>query len=147
MYRLDAALASQVKVASWIRYALSVVLSSGMVLRWPDLFLFSKIVHLPDWVEPFPDPLFAAWLLLLGPIALALPGSPGFGDAVRRIAALAFVGPGFGAVMQSLLLDVGGAGMAAQVIWVTAVCAFPPAMALSLVAAIRARRAGGFSRR
>lgn len=129
------------RVRVWACWILSVVGAAGVVLSWPDLFLFSKVSHLPAWVGFFPDPLMAAWLLLVGPLALALPGSKRFRDAVLRLLALSFLGPGMGAVFQSCLWSLDATNTAVQVGWVFATCVLPPSGMLLLVAALRARRA------
>jgi hypothetical protein len=85
----------------WFRIALSTSLVMGLILAWPDMFLFSKIVQLPDWVELFPNQWVAAWLLLIAPFSLALPGSSRFKPAATRIVAFAFFGSACGAGVQS----------------------------------------------
>lgn len=119
---------------------LSLVLAAGVVLCWPELFLFSKVVYLPEWVRPLPDPLLAAWLLLLGPLALALPGEPKFRTALGRIVALAFLGPGIGVVIHCLFGNSGWMNALFQLAWVFVLCSLPPAVVLAGVAALRARK-------
>lgn len=54
---------------------------------------FLKVVHLPDWVHLFPDPWVAAWLLLLVPFALALPGAHGSNQHRPGCSASPFLAP------------------------------------------------------
>lgn len=39
--------------------ALSAIPLAIAMLAWPELFLWSKVVHLPSWTELLPMPLFA----------------------------------------------------------------------------------------
>lgn len=118
-------------------YSLSILLAAGIVLAWPDLFMFSKVVHLPDWVDAFPDPLIAAWLLLLLPFSFTLPGAPHFKSAMVRLACCAILGPTCGVMAQSVIWHLGAASSVAQAIWVFVTCSLPPAIALLPVVVIR----------
>ena len=128
---------------SWPWWSLSVVLSAGVILAWPDVFLFSKVVHLPDWVHLFPDPWVAAWLLLLVPFALALPGAPRFKPASARLLGLAVLGTCCGVVAQTTSWPWNIANSVAQIVWVFVTCSLPPVIVLRVVAAIRSRYAAG----
>ena len=57
-----------------ITTAISALLLCGAMLLWQDLFLFSKVVHLPSWTDHLPRPInTAAYLafVCLMPVALA----------------------------------------------------------------------------
>ena len=73
--------------------ALSMLLLATAMVAWPELFLWSKVVHLPRWAELLPSPILAgayvSFLCLLP--AAFLTGS--FAGAKRALLLVAAITP------------------------------------------------------
>ena len=71
----------------------STLLLGTCIIVWPVLFLFSKVLHAPDWASALPSTLLAAPLLAivcLSPIVIFVSG---FGLCARCLLASILVAP------------------------------------------------------
>lgn len=117
-------------------WLLATLWMAGTILLWPELFMFSKVVRLPEWARLLPVPWAAAWLLWLPPLALVIAGAARFGMAAARLLLLALAGSTIGVAAQALVWRLDAINFAAQVGWVFVMCALPPAVIVLVMAAM-----------
>lgn len=114
--------------------ALSILMLAGAMVAWPNLFLWSKVVHLPRWAEHLPAPVFTgAYISFLCLIPAAL-GANSFYSAKRSLLVAVAVAPLFAVATfvlapehqnEHLLFNV-----AFHYVWVVLFCMLVPAFIL-----------------
>lgn len=122
---------------SSFRWLCPILWMAGTILLWPDLFMFSKVVRLPEWAHLLPVPWVATWLLWLPPLALVIAGAARFGMAAARLLLLALAGSTIGVAAQALVWRLDAINFAAQVGWVFVMCALPSVVVALVMAAVR----------
>jgi hypothetical protein len=111
--------------------AASAALSASAILLWPELFLFSKVVHYPEWAGIFPDPLIPAWCLAFGAL-----GPTWLGPLRRagiRIALGSLLGPLMGAAAHDMGLGFSSINTLYQFAWAFIFCFLGPMLLMQLL--------------
>ena len=109
----------------------SAALSASVILLWPELFLFSKVVHYPVWAGIFPDPMIPAWCLAFGSL-----GPTWLGPLRRagvRIALGSLLGPLVGAVAHDMGSGFSFIASLYQFAWAFIVCFLGPMLLMQLL--------------
>ncbi|WP_429072404.1 hypothetical protein [Aeromonas veronii] len=65
--------------------ATSIIMLAAVMVTWPNLFLWSKIVHFPDWAEHLPAPVFTGTYISFVCLIPAALGADNFSSAKRAL--------------------------------------------------------------
>jgi len=109
----------------------SAALSASVILLWPEIFLFSKVVHYAAWVGIFPDPLIPAWFLAFGALGPTWLGP--LCRATKRIALGSLLGPLMGAAAHDIGLGFGLINTLYQSAWAFTFCFLGPMLLMQLL--------------
>ncbi|MGB4812552.1 MAG: hypothetical protein WBP13_08760 [Methylophilaceae bacterium] len=109
--------------------ALSMAAMGVAIFTWPDLFLFSKVLGIPDWAKKMPDPILATWgivTLCLMPIVLLQLTSK---NTIYRISITALLGALLSVFAWCTTHRVGNLeNIIFQFAWVFGLSVLPPAI-------------------
>ncbi|WP_378007841.1 hypothetical protein [Aeromonas jandaei] len=73
--------------------ATSIIMLAAVMVTWPNLFLWSKVIHFPDWAEHLPAPVFTgAYVSFVCLIPAAL-GADNFSSAKRALFVAVVIAP------------------------------------------------------
>ncbi|MFQ1780402.1 hypothetical protein ACK37A_17205, partial [Aeromonas veronii] len=61
--------------------ATSIIMLAAVMVTWPHLFLWSKVVHFPDWAEHLPAPVFTGTYISFVCLIPAALGADNFSSA------------------------------------------------------------------
>ncbi|QWT45258.1 hypothetical protein [Azospira inquinata] len=122
----------------------SIILLASAMVVWPNLFLWSKVAHLPAWAEHLPAPVFTgAYVSFVCLIPAAL-WTDTFSSAKRALLSAVIVAPVFAVATYTLSPEHQDQYLLFNVlfhyVWVILFCMFVPACALAAIRKIIGNR-------
>ncbi|HHQ4574125.1 hypothetical protein [Aeromonas hydrophila] len=82
--------------------ATSIIILTAVMVIWPNLFLWSKFVHPPDWAEHLPAPVFTGSYVSFVCLIPAALGADNFSSAKRDLFVAVVVTPLFAVATYAL---------------------------------------------
>lgn len=116
-----------------IGFSISVFALSLAILCFVDIFVFSKVIHVPDWAFSLPGPLFLTHYIVAVCLIPVVVLSNGFRMAISNVIATIMSAPILGLIIFSVSADWQGyffSGLTINYLWIVFFHCFPPAIAL-----------------
>lgn len=122
---------------NYLSLATSILMLAVVMVVWPNLFLWSKVVQLPSWAENLPAPVFTgAYVSFLCLIPAAL-GVDKFSSVKRALLVAVAVAPLFAIATYALNPEHQNKHLLFNVVfhyvWVILFCMFLPAAILAAI--------------
>ncbi|MDX7780064.1 hypothetical protein SJR98_18450 [Aeromonas hydrophila] len=117
--------------------ATSIIILAAVMVIWPNLFLWSKVVHLPDWAEHLPAPVFTGSYVSFVCLIPAALGADNFSSAKRVLFVAVVVTPLFAVATYALNPEHQNEHLLFNVvfhyIWIILFCMLIPAAILAAI--------------
>jgi hypothetical protein len=116
---------------------ISIFMLAAAMVAWPNLFLWSKVVHLPRWADQLPAPVFTGAYVSFVCLLPAALGTDSFCSAKRALLIAVVVAPLFAVATYTLAPEHQNEYLLFNVVfhyvWVVLFCMLVPAAILAAV--------------